>query len=145
MKLPGEIARFQVLPAGRRSPLYWTVLVFANKGYMRRAFHKLNLHPTDRDDRFGAIIMPEEHWQVTRGRKKSEPFLGYALFARTQLGMGTQCHEAVHMALGYLRRIRKIPRLHRETDPNEEALAYCIGGCAAQLNNNFLKSRCYRN
>ena len=99
MTLPGEIARFKVFPAGKhRSPCYWTVLVFANKGHMRRAFHQLNI-TEDHDDRFGAIVMPQERRRLIRGKWKSDPSLGYALFARTQLGMETQCHESVHWRL----------------------------------------------
>jgi len=145
MMLPGEIARFKVFPAGKhRPPCYWTVLVFADKGYMRRAFHQLNVSK-DHDDRFGAIVMPQVRLQLIRGKWRTvDPSLGYVLFARTQLGMGTQCHESVHMALGYLRHIGKCPRLSKQTDDGEETLAYHIDRCASQLNYNFIKFHCYR-
>jgi len=144
MTFPGEIAHFKVFPAGKhRSPCYWTVLVFTNKGFMRRAFHRLNI-TEDHDDRFGAIVMPQERQRLIRGKWKDDPSLGYALFARTQLCMETQCHESVHLALGYLRRIRRCPCLRKETDDGEEALAYYAGWCARQLNNGFHKFNCYR-
>lgn len=144
MTLPGEIARFKVFPAGKQSPHYWTVFVFANKGYMRRGFHQLNL-TKDHDDRFGAIVMPQVRLHLIRGKWRTiDPSLGNVFFARTQLGMGTQCHESVHMALGYLRHIRKCPRLSKQTDAAEETLAYCIDRCASQLNYNFIKFHCYR-
>jgi hypothetical protein len=144
MTLSGEIARFKVFPAGKhRSPCYWIVFVFADKGYMRRAFHQLNI-TNDHDDRFGAIVMPQERRRAIGRKWRSSPSLGYALFARTQLGMETQCHESIHLALGYLRRIGRCPRLRKETDEGEERLAYYAGWCARQLNNGFHKSHCYR-
>ena len=83
MTLPGEIARFKVFPAGKhRSPCYWIVLVFADKGYMRGAFHQLNI-TNDQDDRFGAIVMPQERRAAIGRRWRSSPSLGYALFAHT--------------------------------------------------------------
>lgn len=142
--LPGEIARFKVYPAGRhRSPCCWTVVVFADKGHMRPAFHQLNI-TRDHDDRFGAIVMPQECRRLIRGKWKSDPSLGYALFARTQLCMETQCHESVHMALVYMRRIGRCPRLGRETNSAEENVCYFAGRCASQLNRGFHKGRCYR-
>ncbi|MHB8108134.1 MAG: hypothetical protein ACYDH4_12020 [Candidatus Cryosericum sp.] len=141
--LPGELARFKVFPAGKhRSPCYWTVLVFADRGFMRRAFHQLNI-TRDKDDRFGAIVMPQELRRLIRGRWKSDPSLGYVLCARTQLCMETQCHESVHMALGYLRRVKQRPRLGKEVTDDEETLAYHAGWCARQLNNAFHKFNCY--
>lgn len=139
--MKGEIACFKVFP---KRPHYWTVLVFEHKGYMRRAFHQLNISD-DIDDRFGAIVMPQEIWHCTRGEWHIvSPSLGHVLFARTQLCMETQCHEAVHMALGYLRRIGHCPHLGKETDDAEETLAYYTGRCAAQLNRGFHKFHCYR-
>jgi hypothetical protein len=144
MMLPGEVARFKVFLAGKhRSPCYWTILVFVNKGFMRRAFHRLNI-AKDHDDRFGAVVMPQEVRRLLHGKWKSDPSLGYALFARTQLCMETQCHESVHMALGYLRRAGQCPRLAKETNEAEENLAYFAGYCARQLNRGFHKFHCYR-
>lgn len=144
MTLPGEIARFKVFPAGRRrSPCYWTVLVFANKGHMRRAFHQLNI-TKDNDDRFGAIVMPQDCWTGISKRWRVDPSLGYVLFARTQLCMETQCHEAVHMALGYLRRTGRSLRLGKENNEAEENVCYFAGYCASQLNRGFHKCHCYR-
>jgi hypothetical protein len=143
---PGEIAHFKVFPAGaRRSRCYWTVLVFANKGHMRRAYRKLNL-TDDHDDRFGAIVMPQDRWTIIRGRRHIvDPSLGYVLFARTQLCMETQCHESIHMAISFLRRIDKFPRLQRkENNDGEETLAYYAGRCARRLNNSLYKFHCYR-
>ncbi len=142
MTLPGEIARFKVFP-GYRAPFYWTVLVFANKGHMRRAFHQFNA-TDDHDDRFGAIVMPQERQRLTRGKWKSDPSLGYALFARTQLCMETQCHEAVHMGLHYLRRTGRSLRLGKENNQVEENVCYFAGYCASQLNRGFHKFHCYR-
>ena len=49
------------------------------------------------------------------------------------------------MALSYFRRLRKFPRLSRKTiDQEEETLAYCVGSCSAQLNDNFYRLNCYR-
>jgi len=143
MKLTGEIARFKVFPAGRRSPHYWTVLVFANKGHMRQGFHQLNI-ANDHDDRFGAIVMPQKRQWFLRRKWRSDPSLGYVLFARTQLCMETQAHEAVHMATGYLRRAGRCLRLAKETNEAEENLAYFTGRCTAQLNRGFHKFHCYR-
>lgn len=142
----GEIARFKVFPAGRQSPHYWAVRVFANKGFMRRAFHQLNLY-TNNDDRFGAIVMPQIRQHLVKGRERDiDPSLGYALFARSQLCMETQAHEAVHMATEYLRRVRQrlCLRLGAEIDDTEENLAYYVGRCAAQLHHGFHKFHCYR-
>ena len=143
MTLPGEIARFKVFPAGCGTSHYWAVLVFRTKRSMRRAFRQLNI-TNDHDDHFGAIVMPQEVRRLLRGKWKSDPSLGYALFARTQLDMETQCHESIHLALGYLRRIGQRPRLCKETTEGEETLAYYTGGCASQLNNGFHKFNCYR-
>lgn len=143
MKLSGEIARFKVFPNRRHSACYWTVLVFSDKGGMRRAFRRLNVLD-DTDDRFGATVMPQEMQRRVGGKWKSDPSLGYALFACTQLDVETQCHEAVHLATGFLRRLGQCPRLRKETDDIEETLAYCIGRCARQLNNGFHKYQCYR-
>ena len=143
MRLPGEIARFKVFP-DQDAPHYWTVLVFAHKGFMRRAFHRLN-PMDDGDDRFAAIVMPRERRQLIRGRWRTiDPSLGYALFNRTQLCAEALCHEAVHMVFAYVRRVGQYPRLRKETDEGEEDLAYCAGWCADQLNNGFHKFHCYR-
>lgn len=144
MTFSGEIARFKVFPAGkRRSPHYWTVLVLANRGYMRKVFHQLNA-TKDHDDRFGAVVMFQEQHQLVRGSWKVAPSLGYALFAKTQLCMETQCHEAVHMALGYLRRTKRLPRLLNVVNNDEENVCYFAGYCASQLNSWFHKLGCYK-
>jgi hypothetical protein len=88
--------------------------------------------------------MPIERMRLIGRRWKSEPFLGYALFARNYVLAEVLCHEAVHMATGYLRRIRKLPRLRNQIDNGEERLAYYTGWCGRQLNNGFHKSKCYR-
>jgi len=142
--LPGEIARFKVWPAGKhRSPCYWMVRVFKTRGHMRRAFHKLDISH-DKDDRFAAIVMPQERQKLVRGRWRSaSPNLGYVLFARTYVCAEVLCHESVHMATNYLRRIGKL-RLHQKHDKGEETLAYHTGWCGRQLNNGFHKFKCWR-
>lgn len=138
----GEIARFKVYPNGRCAHWFWTVIVFKHKGLMRKAFHVLN-GTEDRDDRFGAIVMPQERQVLLKGKWRRDPSLGYVLFAKTQLGTETQAHEAVHMATSYLRRIKKWPQLGLEIDDREEDLAYHIGYCAGQLHEALYKNRCY--
>lgn len=141
--LLGEIATFRVYPLAS-SPLYWTVRVYTNRGYMRKAFHVLNVSD-DHNDNFGAAVLPQLRKAFIRGRWKiADHSLGYVLFSQTQLCMETQSHEAVHMALGYLRRTKKLPKLKREANEAEEILAYCVGRCAAQLNRGFHKFKCYR-
>jgi len=135
---------FKVFPNKRQKPLFWEVLVFADKGYMRRAYRLLD--PADTDNRFGAIVIPQAYKKFINGKwHDMKASLGLVLFSATQLGAGTQCHEAVHMALGYLRQVRIFPRLSRKSiDPQEENLAYCVGQCSAQLNANFYRLNCYR-
>ncbi len=141
---PGQIAVFKVFPGKRLTPLYWEVLVFANKGYMRRAYRQLD--PADGDLRFSAIVIPDTFKKYVNGKYRSmDNCLGLVLFSATALGAGTECHEAVHMALGYFRRCRNVPRLTRKRiDPEEETLSYHVGWCAAQLNSNFYRLKCYR-
>ncbi len=125
------VAQFLVYP---ERPFYWTVQVFRDRGAMRRAFHEINVLD-DHDDRFDAIVMPFEKQYFANGAWHSLKWLGYVLFAQTQLGMETQSHEAVHMALGYLRRAKLAKP--------EETLAYYVGKCASKLNKGFLKHGCY--
>lgn len=141
---PGQIAVFKVFPDKRQSSLYWEVLVFANKGYMRRAYRQFNL-PSN-NNRFGAIVIPQTYKKFINGKWYDiKNALGLVLFSATQLGVNTQSHEAVHMALSFLRRARRFPRLSRRIiDLEEEKLAYCIGRCAMQLNHNFYRFDCYR-
>jgi len=142
-EITGEYARFKVFPAPDR-PEYWVVLIFPTKTGMRRAFHTLNT-TGDKDDRFGAIVMPLEVQKLVKGRWKTVGHsLGHVLLSRSQLNMETQCHESLHMALGFLRRLKMTPSLKRETDGEEEILAYYTGRCAAQLNCGLHKTKSYK-
>lgn len=139
---PGQVARFKIFPHYRK-PYYWTVLVFANRGYMRRAFHQLNVNKNDTDDRFDAIVMPQEGQRLIRGEWKSKPSLGYALFARNRIGAETLCHEAIHMAIEYLRRTNSNIHLDKEYNDADENICYHAGWCARKLNRDFWKFNCY--
>ena len=84
---PGQIAMFRVFPGKRRTPPYWEVLVFANKGYMRKAYRLLD--PTDTDDRFAAIVIPQAYKKFVNGKwHDMKDALGLVLFSATQLGQG---------------------------------------------------------
>jgi hypothetical protein len=144
----GKLAQFKLWPERKLSNHYWSVLVFNNKGNMRRAFHVLNA-TDDKDDRFGAVVMPQERMMLqwtANGHESwvSHPSLGYVLFAKTQLGSETQSHEAFHMAMGYFRRIECFPKLDPDgCNGDEEDLAYIVGKCAAQLHRKFFKLGLY--
>jgi hypothetical protein len=146
--MTGKLAQFKVWPERKLSNNYWSVLVFNNKGNMRRAFHILN-ETEDKDDLFGAVVMPQERHMLQWTADGSEswvvhPALGYVLFAKTQLNTETQSHEAFHMATGYFRRTGYFPKLDPE-DANdaEEDLAYVVGRCAEQLHRKFFKLGLY--
>lgn len=146
--MKGKLAQFKLWPERRVSPLYWSVLVFDNKGSMRNAFHILNA-TDDHDDRFGAIVMPQERQMLqwtANGHESwvSHPSLGYVLFAKTQLDSETQSHESFHMAMGYFRRTGYFPKLDADGSTDaEEDLAYVVGRCAGQLHRKFFKSGLY--
>jgi hypothetical protein len=146
--MKGLLSQFKLWPERSLTDLYWSVLVFNNKGSMRRAFHELNA-TDDHDDRFGAIVMPQERmmlqWTANEHESwVSHPSLGYVLFAKTQINSETQSHESFHMAMGYFRRTGYFPKL----DPHgcndaEEDLAYIAGRCAGQLHRKLFKAGLY--
>ncbi len=138
--MAGEVTRFKVqFDTGH----YWTVLVFKHKGYMRRAFHQINI-TADNDDRFGAIVMPRVLLRLIDGKWIPDNSLGYVLFSLTQLDAGTVTHEAVHMATSYLRRIKRSLTLRKDIDDREEELAYKIGWVAWKVNHELHKRGCYK-
>jgi hypothetical protein len=133
------LAQIRVFPGranhmATEKAMYWTVLVFRNKRDMRIAFHELN-HTEDKDDRFGAVVMPQETEKYVDGKWQSLPSLGYVLFSKTQLSSDEIAHEALHMAAGYLRRTNpEALSLGADgTSDNEECLAYAAGRCARQF------------
>jgi hypothetical protein len=122
---------------------YWTVLVFKHKGYMRRAFHQINI-TANTNDRFGAIVMPQIHLRLVGRKWVQDKVLGYVLFSLTQLDAGTVTHEAVHMATSYMRRIKRALSLGKQVNDREEELAYKIGYVASKLIYELYKRGCYR-
>lgn len=131
-KLRGLVCEFKVYPNKAIDKCYWDVMVFKDRGAMRRACRELSPPECIETDAFGAIVMPVQTDHVGANRKvETQPSLGYVLFARTQIGAETVSHEAVHMALHYFRHAGINPNLHKSD--TEESLAYAVGLCSGQV------------
>jgi len=110
---------------------------------MKKVFHKLDI-TEDKDDDFGAIVMPQETHRCIDGKWKRTPFLGYVLFTKSQRDSDTVMHECVHMAVAYLRRTkRKSLALAWDRDDREEDLCYTAGTCADQVIRQFYRNGVY--
>jgi hypothetical protein len=151
-KKRGCIAMFKVWP-GRGTNIkqlkgyggyYFHVAFFENKAWMRRAFHEIQRVRTDddKDDRFGAIVMPMERQRYVKWQGKmqwkSDGCLGLVLFSKTQMGGETVAHECGHMATNFWLRAKPsyIDLLGEDGEKNDdEPLCYAIGHCMRQIVN----------
>jgi hypothetical protein len=143
VSLKGQVASFKVYS----DPVhywYWVVLVFKSRRYMQQAH--LALSPPRVKPRHSlAMVMPQSLMKRERGKwRLALPWLGYALFAQTHLGMGTQCHEALHMAVHYMLYTKQPIRPKINATPSEEKLATYTAHCASALNKGFLRHGLYR-
>lgn len=78
-----------------------------------------------------AYVMPRRVLESPWPHRKF--WMGFVLFNKQDLHAELVCHEAVHIALEYLRRIRCSVKLGRQCNDNEEFLAYTIGIVTTQL------------
>lgn len=79
------------------------------------------------------IYAPPKHGQPTHIQYSRKFFLGFVLLNRADVNAELITHEAVHIALEYLRRIRCGVSLSGGCDDAEEILAYTVGIVSTQL------------
>lgn len=141
----GEIGRFHVFP--KKDKWYFTILVFRDRGYMRRAYQgdEISGGRTAKermDTGFDAIVCPMATIDV-KGKMLNS--MGYVLFPQNRLTMEVIAHESLHMAIAYLRFANKF-KMPKKTDAGdeEEKIAELVGECAKQVNNNLYAMNLYK-
>ena len=152
-----KLCTFKVYP-GRKTPdqfkhdkrYYFKVHVYSTEKQMHKA--KMELRPEDGpDDGFSAIVMPMVCYRFRkrkgkRGRWVPKDYsLGDALFHRNRLGGGLVAHEALHIALCYLRAVHgsRFKLAAEHNDDTEEELAYVLTTVVRQITIAFYKHKLY--
>lgn len=142
--------RFQVYPAWfnnyalpAHSSLYWEVEVYANQRAMVRRWRKLSIGMKEKDwdklcpHKTEAVVCPRTVWVTPAKNSKEKPTLhprlGYTLFHREKLNTEIICHEALHMAVEYLRRTKQSLQLEETIGEKEETLAWAVGRLSSQI------------
>lgn len=110
--------------------LYFEVKVFSSRQAMKNAYRRVypRQHPN-----FGAVVLNYTVQKRAAKRWQTLPILGEVFFCRQQLDLETVAHEAIHMAIGYLRRVdaRRLPK--RADNGDEESLPYVAANCTKRI------------
>ena len=138
---PVPMFRFEVYPgrdnwmAPDNCDRYFTICIYADLGWMRRAYRMMSPHtPEERIANCAAAVIPMRRiWVQRNKRDKISPNIGFVLFARRYAGMEVITHESVHMATTYVRAIRRSLNLGPDIEEREERLAYAVGNIARQI------------
>jgi hypothetical protein len=132
--------KFKVYPGSvNASPvddgLYFEVRVYSSRQAMKNAYKRV--FPRKHPD-FGAVVLSYTRQVHERNNVwKKLPILGEVLFCLQQLDIETVAHEAIHMAMTYLRRtdVRRIPK--RADTGDDESLPYTASNCTKRILHGF--------
>lgn len=116
--------------------LYWDFCIYANKAQMLRAYKYYNPKKVygKYELCFDGIVCPRRREKVSKeGKVTPLSCMGYVLMHRDALQAEPLAHEATHMAVEFLRRIKRSLRLSNWCDDREEYLAYAVGCCLHQI------------
>jgi hypothetical protein len=98
----GELVRFRIYPD--YATRYFLVVCFCSRAKMRAYWKRFVSVSRIERVQFEAGMFAERH-RVMEGRKivRVKPFLGWVLFYRGYMGMGTVSHEMTHAAVAFAR------------------------------------------
>lgn len=145
------LCSFRVYP-GRNTPPryrlnkrhYFIVHVYKTRGEMYKA--RAKMRPEEQANNYAAIVMPMVTYHRKRGKWIAKDWkLGDALFCKSRTGVGLLSHEALHIALCFLRAVHnsrfKLGGEH--IDDTEEELAYVLTTVVRQLVAAFFRYKIY--
>lgn len=115
--------------------LYFRVMIFPTREMQAAAYRHFLPSVKDPENAVAAVI-------TTRAKRRSryKNQIGYVLYNEGELTAEPVCHEAGHMAMHYLKRLRYSRDFTKDDHKREERFCYTLGRIAAQVQSGIFKA-----